>query len=97
MSSTLQAVIVFPIVFVFSVGLVSAAPAMYAETADIAELRYEYTCEQNLNRHIYSVGSIQVNRACASTVYTSPERMQFLIQAVRDSVELIAEGVKTIW
>jgi hypothetical protein len=96
MSSTLQAAMVFPIAFIFSVGLISAAPAMYAETADIAMLRYEYTCEQNLNVKIYSTGSIRVNSASSNTVYTSPERMQCLIQSVRDSIELLTEGVKSI-
>jgi len=96
MSSTLQVSIAFPIVFAFSVGLVCAAPKMYAETAALAELRYEYIYEQKSNVRIYATGSIDIDCNTSETVYTSPERMQCLINSIRDSVELIAGGVKSI-
>ncbi len=96
MSSTIQTAIAFPVAFIFTAGILIAAPVMYSETNDVALLRFEYQYEQSLNKSIYSTGVIQVNDAFADTVYTSPERMQYLISSLKDSVELIAKGVKEI-
>ncbi|MDD4095103.1 MAG: hypothetical protein PHP22_02545 [Oscillospiraceae bacterium] len=96
MSSMIQTALAFPIAFLFSAGILVAAPAMYSKTNNAALLRYEYQYEQSLNKKIYSTGAIQVNDASADTIYTSPERMQYLISSLTDSVELIAKGVKEI-
>lgn len=96
MSSTIQTTIAFPIAFIFAAGILCAAPVMYSETNDMALLSYEYQQEQGLNRNIYSTGSIKVNAVSADTVYTSPERMQYMISSLTDSVELIAKGVKEL-
>ncbi|MBN1891527.1 MAG: hypothetical protein JW780_02005 [Clostridiales bacterium] len=95
MSSTIQAAIAFPVLFLFMVGLIWAAPAMYGESNDAAILRYEFMYEQSANNKIYSTGSIKVNNVEAYTVYTSPERMQYMIHSIKESIVLLAEGVKS--
>lgn len=95
MSNTIQAAIAFPILFMFLVFLIWAAPAMYGEANDSALLRYEYMYEQSTNQRIYRTGSIRVNNVEANTVYTSPERMQYMIHSIKESIVLLAEGVKS--
>ncbi len=97
MSSMIQTAIAFPIAFIFTAGILSAAPAMYSEANDSAVMNFEYQCEQRQNKSIYSTGSLRVNSISAEMVYTSPERMQCLITSFTDSAELIIGGVKEIW
>ncbi|MDD3959396.1 MAG: hypothetical protein GX099_07885 [Clostridiaceae bacterium] len=97
MSNTIQAAIAFPVAFIFTVGILSAGPILYAQTNDCARMNYEYVNEQSKNTSIYEVGNICVNSAESDTIYTSPERMQYLINSLRDSAELIVKGVGSLW
>lgn len=97
MSHTIQTTLALPVVFGFLSALLLIGPQMYSNTNNSAVISYQYLCEQSKNKFIYKVSSIHVNQETAVTVYTSPERLMYAIDSFRDSVELITEGVQSLW
>jgi hypothetical protein len=94
MSHTIQAAMTFTIAFVFIVFLIIAGPVFYEYTNRAAYIFYCSKVNQHTNSDIYREDTIVFDQREADVVYTSPERMQYFIDAVSDSLSLIFEGVR---
>jgi hypothetical protein len=71
-----------------------AGPVFYQYTNRAAQIFYCYKVNQHTNSDIYRADMIVFDQREADVVYTSPERMQYFIDAVSDSLSLVFGGGK---
>ena len=91
--NTLQTAIAFPLLFLLIVFLLQLAPVLYMETDKAAEFHLQSVKDNLENDEIYIFRKDQpVKEELWSWISTSPEKIHFFIQAVKDFKELKGAG-----
>lgn len=91
--STMQMMIIFPIMFLLIVILLQMGPTLYMEANQTAAFHL-FSIQENLSStgvYVHRPGSMFGSHS-RSWITTAPDKMHFLVRGVRDSVTIFKGG-----
>lgn len=86
---TVQASIVFSIVFAVICGIISMNPIMYARTSEIAELSVSCQQENNQKDEMFEVTTKTSSNNTWDVEMSCPEKAYRFSKGIRDSVSIL--------
>ena len=88
--STLQTVIVFPLVFLAILFLFSLGPVFYVRTEEAVVFCYDSVGENVRTQELYKADIVPVSDDYSwIRVEVSAEKMHYLVHGIRDSVKIL--------
>lgn len=94
MGQTIQSTLGFVLSFFIIMCLIISGPVLYARAQATANSYYLYKNECVAQSAIYDIRHIQTEDFDYEAVFTSPEKMHFLMRSISDVVVIVVEGVK---
>ena len=92
--STLQSILVFPLVFLLILFLFQMGPSLYQRADEASSFHIESLSVNLREKELYNAQEVSVSEDISwMVVSASAERMHFLIKAIHDSVNLIGNEV----
>lgn len=96
MGQTIQTAIGFVFSFFIILCFIVAGPLLYAQVNISATVFHSYKEECLIQSALYDTQHICVDDYCYEAVFTSPEKMHFLMRSFSDVIVLVVEGVKAL-